>query len=196
MKAGLKKSFAVLLICSFSVGLLVPRRSEAFMGGTAIVISMLLGGATAQISLLLGGAVLASAASVAGGIEFINKARNASGGRKAAFWVVAIGALFAGGLILDGSAHAEQDLSLASMDPEKAARLGLTEEEHAAYEAELPLINLINEEAIARVERELANSKPSVQVLAESLNRHWQEIARASLSAESIQAVQKIGASL
>jgi len=189
-----KKSIAAALFLTVSVTAIAPRRSEAFMGGTAIVVSMLLGGVTSQISLLLGGAVLMSAASVAGGIEFINKARSTSGAKRATFWAVALGAIFAGGLILDGS-EIREGFRLESLDPENASRLGLTPGEHAAYESELLQINLVNEEALARMGHEFENSKPSVEAVVQSLHRHWHEIAQGALSAESIRAIQKMGAS-
>ncbi len=193
MNRWLKKTLAVALICSMSLAWVAPRKSEGFMGGTAIVISMLLGGTTTQAWLLLGGAVVATAASVSGGIEFISKARSSQGARKALFWVVALGAIAAGGLILDGS-QAGQGMQLASIDAVQADRLGLSAGEHAAYESELDFINGVNEEALARMGREFGNSKPSLEAVVESLHRNWHELARGALSPEAIRAVQKMGA--
>lgn len=194
MNGWFKRTLVIALICSLSLSWVAPRRSEAFMGGTAIVISMLLGGTTTQACLLLGGAVVATAASVSGGIEFIGKARSSSGARSALFWVVALGAIAAGGLILDGS-QAGQGMQLTSIDAVQADRLGFSADEHAAYESELSFINLVNEEALVRMGRELEHSSPGLEVVVESLHRHWHEIARGALSAEAIRAVQKMGAS-
>lgn len=163
------------------------------MGGTAIVISMLLGGTTTQAWLLLGGAVMATAASVSGVIEFITKARSSQGARKAFFWLVALGAIAADGLILDGSQSAH-GMQLTSIDAVQAYRLGSSEDEHAAYESELNFMNGVNEEALARMGREFGNSKPAHEAVVESLHRHWHELALGALSPEAIPAVQKLGA--
>lgn len=200
MNSRFKQLVAVALLLSLSIGAVVPRRAEATFGGGAILISAIfLGGVNTQLGLLLGGVLLTSAASVSGGVEFIQKARIASGAKKTAFWVIALGALLAGGLILDGS-QAEGSIQMVSLSPEEGARLGMTPEEYSAYESELPLINALNEEVLLRVDQELqekvSGSKPGDLEIASSLHRHWQELARSALSPESMSAVEKIGARL
>jgi hypothetical protein len=132
-------------------------------------------------------------------VEFIKKARVAAGAKKAAFWIVALGALTAGGLFLDGSSGDEAG-QLSSLSPEQAAAHGLSMDEHLAYEAELPMIHAITEETLLRVDRELQavaqGMRPSDLEIAESLHRNWQELSRFGLNPETVSAVQKLGARL
>lgn len=139
--------------------------------------------------------LLTSAASVSGGVEFIGKARAAVGAKKTAFWVVALGAFLAGGLILDGSS-VDESPKLVSLTSGEAERLGLTADEHAAYEFELPMINALNEEVLLRIDQQLGDSHPSDLEIATKLHRNWQELAQFALSPESMRAIQKIGAGL
>jgi hypothetical protein len=182
----------VLILGANSV--VTPRKAEGAYGLALFAVVGMLGAAPVLVTAGLSVTFLITAASVGSGIEFFKTARGSSGGKAALHYLLAAGAAVGGLIILDGPEAG--GLRLDSLSDPQALELGLTDLEHRAYEQELPLINAVAEEAVARTEAAFLNRSHSGsedQVIL-TLHSHWVELSGQALSPEAVSAVRKIGA--
>lgn len=183
----------VLAFSLFSSSILAPRRAEAGWGLLFAAVS----GTSMGVNL---GSVIFFSGSIGGvltGLHLSKKAAKASTAKAVAFYLVAgiaaIGALY----LLDGESGAGTSSSnFATMSDEAGTKLGITESEQQAFNAELPLINAVKEEVLLRAERDLSGVDPATVDavrLAEVIRQHWLNLAPTALTIEAISAVEKIG---
>jgi hypothetical protein len=182
---------AGLLVGAIVVGSLSPpRRADAAIA--ALLASW--GGST------LGGgvALLAGAGSTAGAVLFAKRAWNSRKGRAVVYALLAVGCAVGAFYMLDAPEKASGELRHLSRDEARA--LGMSEAEHAAYEAELPQLNAVREEVILRVAREFpegsVNSLPRFEAMMLRLHQEWNSMAPAVLDREAVAAVGKLSESL
>ena len=89
---------------------------------------------------------------------------------------------------------------LRALSPDEARALGMSQAEHAAYEAELPQLNAVREEVILRVAREFpegsVNSLPRFEAMMIRLHEEWNQLAPATLDRAAVSAVAKLSESV
>lgn len=183
-----KKLIVISLIASlFTASTFAPKRAEAAAG--LLVIGF--GGS----ALVGSGFFLASVGGGTASLQFFQKGWNSKGLRAVASYllaaVIAVGAFY----LLDES-QAESG-EFESIDAGRAAAIGMDALEHAAYEAELPLINSLREEVLVRTNLEFkdlkASSPADLQKVSAFIRSTWQELSGQVLSAESVSAIEKMG---
>ncbi len=109
--------------------------------------------------------------------------------------VATIFTLASGMIMLDGEDAANARMEFGSLSDEKAREMGLSSEEHSAFERERAEINALREETIVRgLKAAEKNPDMSTEQLVESVSRDWKELSTGVLSKESLSAVQKISA--
>ena len=103
--------------------------------------------------------------------------------------------LASGMIMLDGEDAAQAHMEFGSLSSEKAQQIGLSAEEHAAFERERAEINALREETIVRsLKTAEKNPDMTTEQLVEATSRDWKEMTSGVLSKESLSAVQKISA--
>ena len=167
----------------------VPRRAEAGFVGLLIAY----GGS----SLAGGVGLLAAAGSTGGAILFAQRAWDSRGSRAVAYTLLAVGCAIGAFYLLDSPEKASGELR--SLSPPEAARIGMTPEEHRAYESSLPEINAVREEAIVRVAREFpegsVNNRGQFEKVLLRLHEEWRALAPAVLDARAVAAIDKLSES-
>lgn len=115
---------------------------------------------------------------------------------KAFFLQVAGIFMMASGMImLDGEDATQGRMEFGTLSDEKAREIGLSTEEHAAFERERAEINALREETVVRgLKSAEKNPEMSPEALVESVSRDWKELSTGVLSKESLSAVQKLSA--
>ena len=107
----------------------------------------------------------------------------------------AIFTMASGMIMLDGEDVSNARMEFGSLSDEKAREMGLSSEEHSAFERERAEINALREETIVRgLKAAEKNPDMSTEQLVESVSRDWKELSTGVLSKESLSAVQKISA--
>ena len=101
--------------------------------------------------------------------------------------------MFSGMIMLDGSDAESGRMEFGSLSKEKANEVGLTADEHSAFERERAEINALSEETLVRGLK-LAEKNPdlSPEQLVEAVSHDWKELSQGALSKESVSAVQKL----
>jgi hypothetical protein len=124
------------------------------------------------------------------------EARAAGRERKASLLrISAVLTFLSGALLLDASDEATATLEFGSLSAEGANQIGLTADEHAAYERERIEINLLREETIVRGQKLVEkNPEISFEQLTQAMSKDWSELSSQVLSRESVTAVRKISA--
>ena len=182
-----------LAISLFSSSILAPRRAEAGWGLIFAAVS----GAGMGVNV---GSVIFFSGSIGGvltGLHLSKKAAKSSTAKAVALYLVAgiaaIGALY----LLDAEPDAgESSSNFAAMSDEAGTKLGVTQSEQQAFNAELPLINAVKEEVLLRTEQDFSGVDPaSVDAVrvAQAIRQHWLDLAPNTLTAEAMSAVEKIG---
>lgn len=171
----------------FTASTLAPKRAEA--GAGLLIIGF--GGS----ALVGSGFFLASIGGAVGSAHFFQKGWNSKGLKAVASYLMA-GVIALGAVYLLDESQAESG-EFKSIDAQRAAALGLDASEHAAYEAELPLINSVREEVLLRTNLEFkdlkASSPADLQKVSAFVRSTWQELSRQALSAGSVSVIEKMG---
>lgn len=189
MKSIRKKFIALALAGSIFAGssIMAPKRSEAALG---LLVATLGGNPVASVFFFVG-----AVGSGAGAVHFFKKGWNASGGKAFVNYLLSAACAFVAYIMLDGSETQSGDLK--SMTAQDAQRLGLTESEWRSYEADLPLVNALREEAIARTNADLANlevkTDADLEKVVTQLRAHWQSLSEGMLSADTHSVIRKMG---
>ena len=184
-----KKSVAVAVAASiFTVSsTLAPRRSEAAIG----VLVATMGGNPVGSVFFFVGAVGAGASSVV----FFKKGWRSSGAEAFVSYLLAAACAAGAYLLLYGPEGKSCDLR--SLDAASAQKLGLTEAEWKSYEQDLPLVNALREEAMARTQAELKDlevrSEADLQKVIDVLRAHWGALSDGTLAPETHSVIQKMG---
>lgn len=186
-------SAALALAISFTMlfgSIALPRRSEAAM---ALILT-----AFGGTSLVGGVAFLGSVSSVGGAALFARRAWRSGGATRVAYVLLAAGCLVGAFYALEAPQTATGELK--SLSDGEAARLGLSESEHRAYEQELAQLNAVREEVILSVAREFPDatirSVGQLEQAAVRMHEEWARLASVVLSEEAISAVQKLSLSV
>lgn len=167
----MKKFIAVLLTVITLVNL-SPRKSEAVVG--AVILPETLIG----IPFIVAGAFLTAGSLVVAGDRYANYHDREDAWLW--FWV--------GVFLLDGEQGV--DAVFTAVKPEEGAKLGLTSEELARYNEELPEINVIREHIVANLVTRTKKGETVDQKSAQSL---WQAYSN-QLSADAFSALKKVSA--
>lgn len=171
-----------LLATSIAVPL-APKRAEA-----AIAFGSLATPAQPGV-LLLGFAAGVSTAAAA--VEFFRIGLREHGLKSAgAFMLSALNGLV-GWIILEApnGPGGSRGLMLVSLSDRDAAAIGLSAEEHAAYEADLPLLNALMEESLVRT---LSNEGLDDDGFISQVGVQWNVLTDGAVDPRSVLAVRKI----
>jgi hypothetical protein len=188
MKSQKKSKLIALMMAALVMNAALPVRSaHAVLGLLALPVPISFAFLAAGAGGLIGANGLADAS---------RQAREAGEDRRASLLRFSAGLAFlSGALLLDASDEANATLEFGSLSNEGAKHLGLTADEHAAFERERLEINLLREETIVRGQK-LVEKTPEIsfEQLTQSMSKDWQELSAGTLSKESISAVKKISA--
>jgi len=166
---------------------LAPRRSEAFIG----LLIAGLGGAPIATALF----VVAAVGTGTGSVYFFSKGMRSSGLKAFGSYLVSAAMALTAVYILDEPGAESGDFK--SLAAEDAARMGITEAERQAYEADRPLLNSLREEVVVRTNRDFdgmtVKTGVDLEKVAVRVRAHWNDLAAGTLSAETQSAIKKIG---
>lgn len=189
MKSYRNKFVALALAGAIFAGssIAAPKRSEAALG---LLVATLGANPGASVVFFLG-----AVGSGTGAVHFFRKGWSASGGRAFLNYLLSAACAFGAYILLDGSGTRSGELK--SMTLEDARKIQLTEAEWRAYEAELPMVNALREEAIARTHADLAQfevrSDSDLEKVVLQLRAHWQSLSEGMLAPETHSVIRKLG---
>jgi hypothetical protein len=164
-----------------------PKRSEAALG---LLVGTLGGNPVASVMFFVG-----AVGSGVGAVHFFKKGWKSSGGEAFVNYLIAAACAVGAYVMLDSSDARSGELK--SMNAEDAKKLGLTDAEWRSYEADLPLVNALREETIARTNADLKNlevkTAADLEKIVTQLRTHWQSLSEGAIAPETQSVIQKLG---